>query len=76
MKPIIYQLLPRLFSNLNANCVPDGTIEQNGSGKLNDLTPKVLRSIRDLGVTHIWLDGVVGLNEFRSKGRALKAAPF
>lgn len=59
MKPIIYQLLPRLFSNLNANCVPDGTIEQNGSGKLNDLTPKVLRSIRDLGVTHIWLTGVI-----------------
>lgn len=59
MKPIIYQLLPRLFSNLNANCVSDGTIEQNGSGKLNDLTPKVLRSIRDLGVTHIWLTGVI-----------------
>lgn len=59
MKPIIYQLLPRLFSNLNANCVPDGTIEQNGSGKLNDLTPKVLRSIRDLGVTHMWLTGAI-----------------
>ncbi len=59
MKPIIYQLLPRLFSNLNPDCLPNGTIEQNGSGKLNDLTPKVLRQIRDLGTTHVWLTGVI-----------------
>lgn len=58
-KPIIYQMLPRLFSNLNPNCVPNGTIEQNGSGKLNYITPTILRSIRDLGATHIWLTGVI-----------------
>lgn len=58
-KPIIYQLLPRLFTNTNANCIPSGTIEQNGSGKMNDITAKVLRSIKDLGVTHIWYTGVI-----------------
>lgn len=58
-KPIIYQLLPRLFSNRCNHCIPDGTIEQNGSGKLNDLTPKILNAIRQLGVTHLWLTGVI-----------------
>lgn len=59
MKPIIYQLLPRLFANYNATNLPSGTIEQNGSGKMNDITPRVLRSIKDLGCTHVWLTGVI-----------------
>ena len=56
---IIYQMLPRLFGNSNANCVAGGTIEQNGCGKFNDITPKALRAIRDLGITHIWYTGVI-----------------
>lgn len=58
-KTIIYQLLPRLFSNSTENCIPNGTIEQNGSGKLNDITDTVLKSIKDLGTTHIWYTGVI-----------------
>lgn len=58
-KPIIYQLIPRLFANACGNCVPGGTIEQNGSGKLNDITPTVLDSLKDLGVTHVWYTGVI-----------------
>lgn len=58
-KPIIYQLLPRLFTNINAECRPNGTIEQNGCGKLNHITPEVIDSIRNLGATHIWLTGVI-----------------
>lgn len=58
-KPIIYQLLPRLFANFNEQCVPDGTLQQNGSGKLNDITSQVLRSIADLGVTHVWYTGLI-----------------
>ena len=56
---IIYQLLPRLFGNSTANCVANGTIEQNGCGKFNDITPKALRAIRDLGATHVWYTGVI-----------------
>ena len=52
-------MLPRLFGNSNANCVAGGTIEQNGCGKFNDITPKALRAIRDLGITHIWYTGVI-----------------
>ncbi|MDE7443949.1 MAG: alpha-amylase family protein, partial [Muribaculaceae bacterium] len=58
-KLIIYQLLPRLFTNYNENCVPNGTIEQNQSGKLNDITAKILHSIKDLGATHVWYTGVI-----------------
>lgn len=58
-KPVIYQLLPRLFTNYNPNPVPGGTIEQNGSGKLALITPTILKQIRGLGATHIWLTGVI-----------------
>ena len=58
-KPVIYQMLPRLFSNMTEGCVPDGDIERNGCGKLNDITDKVLSSIHDLGCTHVWYTGVI-----------------
>jgi len=56
---IIYQLLPRLFGNSNAECVANGTIEQNGCGKFNDITSKALHAIRGLGATHVWYTGVI-----------------
>ena len=58
-KIIIYQVLPRLFSNTNNNCIPFGSIEQNGVGKLNHFTPKVLKEIKSLGITHVWYTGVI-----------------
>lgn len=63
-KPIIYQLLPRLFTNTCENPVPDGTIEQNGAGKMNDITANVLRNIRKLGITHVWYTGVIEHSQF------------
>lgn len=56
---IIYQVFPRIFTNTNAKCLPNGTYEQNGSGKLNDFTPKLLRSIKDLGANCIWMTGII-----------------
>ena len=58
-KPIIYQLLPRLFTNNCNNCIPNGTIKQNGTGKMNDITVPVLKKLRDLGATHVWYTGVI-----------------
>lgn len=58
-KLIIYQLFPRVFANQNPNCVPWGTLRQNGSGKFNDFTPHMLRSIKELGVNCIWYTGVI-----------------
>lgn len=44
---------------MNENCVAWGTYEENGSGKLNDINDKVIKSIADLGVNCIWLTGVI-----------------
>lgn len=59
VKPIIYQLLPRLFANYCDAPVVNGTLAENGSGKLNDITPTVLDSIKGLGATHVWYTGVI-----------------
>lgn len=58
-KLIIYQLLPRLFSNTQEHCVPNGTIEQNGCGKLNGITETALKSLFELGITHVWYTGII-----------------
>lgn len=58
-KPVIYQILPRLFTNTCRDCVPFGTIEQNGVGKMNDISEHVLAKIHELGVTHVWYTGVI-----------------
>ncbi|TDO21737.1 glycosidase [Pedobacter duraquae] len=58
-KLIIYQLLPRLFGNKQTNNIHYGTIEQNGSGKFNDITVKALIGIKELGTTHVWYTGVI-----------------
>lgn len=58
-KLIIYQAFPRILTNTNDHCVPHGSYEQNGSGKLNDITPRLLGSLRDLGVNCLWLTGII-----------------
>ena len=58
-KIIIYQMLPRLFGNKTENCIENGTIEQNGCGKFNDITSTALKAIHRLGVTHIWYTGII-----------------
>ena len=59
MKPIIYQLLPRLFTNYNETRRHGGSIQENGCGTLNGITTKALRAIRDLGATHVWYTGII-----------------
>lgn len=58
-RPIIYQLLPRLFTNYCPDPVPNGTIERNGCGKLNTISTKILKSIKELGATHLWYTGLL-----------------
>ena len=58
-KVIIYQLMPRWFTNCNEHCVPNGSIGQNGVGKFNDIDESRLRSIKSLGATHVWYTGVI-----------------
>ncbi len=58
-KILIYQALVRLFGNGNSECVPGGSIEQNGCGKMSDFTEVALRSIQQLGCNYIWYTGLL-----------------
>ena len=58
-KIIIYQLLPRLFGNNATGNKQNGTIEENGCGKFNDISDIVLQKIKESGYTHIWYIGVL-----------------
>ena len=52
-KVVIYQVFTRLYGNRSTTRKVDGTIEENGCGKLNDFTPTTLKKIREMGVSHI-----------------------
>jgi len=58
-KIIVYQIFTRLYGNRNISRKENGSIEENGCGKLNDLTPTVLKKIRNMGVSHVWYTGVI-----------------
>ena len=58
-KIVIYQVLPRLFGNTCLQRIPWGTKEQNGIGKFSDFNDIALQAIKDLGITHLWLTGVL-----------------
>jgi glycosidase len=58
-KMIIYQVFTRLFGNTCATRKPNGSLRDNGCGKLTDFTPKALQAIRQLGATHIWYTGII-----------------
>ena len=58
-KIVIYQVLPRLYGNRNTTRKPGGTLAENGCGKMADFTPKVLKGIASLGISHIWYTGVL-----------------
>jgi oligosaccharide 4-alpha-D-glucosyltransferase len=57
-KPVVYQVMTRLFGNDNTTNKPWGTVEENGVGKFADFTDEALAGIRELGVTHLWYTGV------------------
>ncbi|MBR2771779.1 MAG: alpha-amylase, partial [Bacteroidales bacterium] len=59
MKPIVYQVFPRLFGNRNTTRKHNGTLLENGCGKFNDFDEKTLQQIKRLGATHVWFTGVV-----------------
>lgn len=59
MKPLIYQIFTRLYTNQNASNVPSGTLGENGCGKLNDFTAAQLKRIADFGFTHVWFTGLL-----------------
>lgn len=58
-KPILYQLLPRLWGNDCKDPVPGGSLSRNGCGKFSSIDAACLEYFRKLGVTHLWYTGVI-----------------
>jgi glycosidase len=55
----IYQLFVRLFGNTNETRKQNGTLAENGVGRFADINDTALKSIQQMGFTHIWLTGVL-----------------
>ena len=58
-KPIIYQMLPRLWGNRNTEPVFNGTVGQNGTGRFSDIDTKTLDYLSWLGCSHVWYTGIL-----------------
>ncbi|OQY08704.1 MAG: alpha-amylase [Fusobacteriia bacterium 4572_132] len=76
-KIIIYQMMTRLFGNSSDGNKKNGTIEENGVGKFNDITEKALVSLKKMGISHIWYTGVIEhatMTDYTKKGIKLDDA--
>lgn len=58
-KPIIYQMLPRLWGNECTRPVKNGSLSENGTGKFSDIDTATLDYVKWLGCTHIWYTGIL-----------------
>ena len=58
-KVLIYQVFTRLYGNRNTTRKENGTLAENGCGKMNDFTPKVLKELALTGYSHVWYTGII-----------------
>ena len=61
MRTIIYSTLVRLWGNKKTHdqLTPHGTLEQNGTGTLEDFDDAALDYLASLGVSHLWPIGII-----------------
>lgn len=59
IKPIIYQMLPRLWGNEKSRPVKNGSLSNNGTGKFSDIDKETLEYLRWSGYSHIWYTGIL-----------------
>lgn len=58
-KTIIYQMLPRLWGNVDGGRIKGGTLEENGCGKFSSVDRESLAYLKDLGISHVWYTGII-----------------
>ncbi|MBE6231720.1 MAG: alpha-amylase [Bacteroidales bacterium] len=58
-KPIIYQILPRLWGNDKTRPKRNGTLADNGTGKMSDINNRTLEYLKWLGCSHVWYTGII-----------------
>ena len=58
-KFIIYQMLPRLWGNIDGKNIKNGTLEENRCGKFSNIDTITLDYLKSLGVSYVWLTGII-----------------
>ena len=58
-KPIIYQMLPRLWGNDTETLKQNGNLSENGTGKFSDIDSATLDYLKWMGCSHVWYTGVL-----------------
>jgi glycosidase len=58
-KLAIYQIFTRLFANQNVNNKFNGSLKENGTTKFKDININALKSIKELGISHVWYTGII-----------------
>lgn len=58
-KPVIYQIMVRVFGNDNTTHIVNGTREENGCGRMSDISIEALQSIKRLGANYVWYTGII-----------------
>ncbi|MBQ8421462.1 MAG: alpha-amylase [Bacteroidales bacterium] len=58
-KPIIYQMLPRLWGNEKSRPKKNGSLAENGTGKFSDIDEGTLDYLKWLGCSHVWYTGIL-----------------
>lgn len=74
-KPIIYQILPRLWG---ADCIRpkrNGSLSENGTGKFSDIGTDTVEYLKWLGCSHVWLTGVIRHSTTEDKEGCIPSNP-
>lgn len=58
-KPIIYQMLPRLWGNDKVRPKKNGSLTDNSTGKFSDIDTATLEYLKWLGCSHVWFTGIL-----------------
>lgn len=74
-KPIIYQMLPRLWGNDNPNPEKNGSLSENGTGRFSDIDNAALDYIKWLGCSHVWYTGIIRHSTQASENGCIASHP-
>ena len=74
-KPIIYQMLPRLWGNSTENPVNNGSLAENGTGKFSDIDDNTLDYLKWIGCSHVWYTGVLRHSTQESDNGCISSHP-
>ena len=74
-KPIIYQMLPRLWGNDKVRPARNGSLSDNGTGKFSDIDTSTLEYLKWLGCSHVWYTGIIRHSTQESEEGCLPSHP-